>query len=280
MTRAAFLGAATAGRPRQCWSAPRAVTRTFVLAAILATAGLLVACGSGPSTRYYTLLTGSQTDAGRATATATVAPVASPGRATSLIVGPVTVPESLDRPQLVLRISPTEQRILEQRRWIQAFDREVRAALVADLTRLLPGTEVAALGQNAIARPGWRVVVDVDRFEADPARGVWLQARWVLRDGRDQTRPAQSIDLRVERAPDGQDYDALVAAMRQAVDGLAGAIAAGLRQALVEVPPAPESAPGPTPAPSVAPPLSEPATPVPPGVPAVPTSDLPARPPA
>ncbi|MGH8649645.1 MAG: PqiC family protein, partial [Burkholderiales bacterium] len=67
---------------------------------------LLAACGSSPKERYYTLTS------------APSAPAPAPGvAASSIAVGPVTVPEAVNQPQIVVQIAANQVAITEFHRW-------------------------------------------------------------------------------------------------------------------------------------------------------------------
>jgi uncharacterized lipoprotein YmbA len=92
-------------------------------------------------------------------------------------VAPVSLPESLERPQLVRRTGATTVSIEEFDRWVEPLDTLLRNALALDLTALLPDAQV--LGASA---PGLEaqqtVVVAVDRL--DVAQEVSLDAVWFV----------------------------------------------------------------------------------------------------
>src|SRR3954471_15439792 len=55
----------------------------------------------------------------------------------SISVGPVTISEIADRPQLVVRTSPNRVDILEQQRWAQPLKNEVARVVAENLGQLL-----------------------------------------------------------------------------------------------------------------------------------------------
>ena len=69
---------------------------------------VLSGCASSPQSQFYTL---------SATAAPEFAPVAS--NEYRIVVGPASVPESVDRPQLVLHMSENRVTLLEQARWAE-----------------------------------------------------------------------------------------------------------------------------------------------------------------
>ncbi|MGH8760520.1 MAG: ABC-type transport auxiliary lipoprotein family protein, partial [Burkholderiales bacterium] len=80
------------------------MNRHYALIATIFAAAALAGCGSVPRERFYTLSTG--------TALERVVDNA----AYSIVVGPVSVPELVNRPQLVTVLSANQVRIAEQAR--------------------------------------------------------------------------------------------------------------------------------------------------------------------
>jgi hypothetical protein len=169
--------------------------------------------GSSPASRFYTL--------------STLPPPGNQGGPASrtIRVAPVSLPESLERPQLVRRTGATTVSIEEFDRWVEPLDTLLRNALVLDLTALVPDAQV--LGASA---PGLNVqqtvVVAVDRL--DVAQEVSLDAVWfVLASGEDQPRTTHRARI-TESAGAGQGSD-VAAALSRAVEHLSRDIATELK---------------------------------------------------
>ena len=184
--------------------------RASIWVGTLVLAGCL---GSSPASRFYTL--------------DTLPPTASGGAVTSrtIRVAPVTLPESLDRPQLVRRTGATTVSVEEFDRWVQPLDTLLRNSLALDLGALLPDAQV--LGDSA---PGLAVdqtvVVAVERL--DVAQDVNLDAVWfVLPAGEDQPKATHRARI-VESAGAGQPGDVAVA-LSKAVERLSRDISQELK---------------------------------------------------
>ena len=95
---------------------------------------LLSACGSPPRERFYTL-------------DAPEPPVAADG-APSISVGPVSIPELVDRPQLVVRVRPNEVVLTEQERWAEPLRGAITRVVAANLAAAL-GARVAVAATSA-----------------------------------------------------------------------------------------------------------------------------------
>ena len=96
---------------------------------------LLVACSSTPATQFYklnSLPSGQQEN-----------PAALPVDDIAIGVGPVDLPEFLDRPQIVTRKSQNQLEISEFHRWAASLPRDFSRVLAKNISTLLPTDRVA-----------------------------------------------------------------------------------------------------------------------------------------
>ena len=177
----------------------------FACAMSLALAGCL---GSSRPSRFYTLAP-LQIRNGQG---------GTPPDAT-LAIGPVEIPESIDRPQIVTRTGANELVVAEFDRWGGSLDSEISGALVATVRDRLASQQIAvAPWRSAILSsvgPSYRAAVSVSRFDGIPGQSVVLQGRWELIG-----QSGESLGVReatVTERIDGAGYDALVAAMQRAL---------------------------------------------------------------
>ena len=177
----------------------------FACAMSLALAGCL---GSSRPSRFYTLAP-LQIRNGQG---------GTPPDAT-LAIGPVEIPESIDRPQIVTRTGANELVVAEFDRWGGSLDSEISGALVATVRDRLASQQIAvAPWRSAILSgvgPSYRAAVSVSRFDGIPGQSVVLQGRWELIG-----QSGESLGVReatVTEKIDGAGYDALVAAMQRAL---------------------------------------------------------------
>lgn len=167
---------------------------------------VLTACAAPPRESFYTL------NAPEPPAVAADAP--------SIAVGPVSVPEIVDRPQIVVRLGPNQVQIMEQARWAEPLKTGIARVVAANLAATL-GARLAA-GRNADA--DYRVALDIQRFES-PADAVLIEALWtvVSKQGRQAGRS-------VARQPiAAKDYSSLAAAHSAALAAITKDIAAALK---------------------------------------------------
>lgn len=190
---------------------------TGIIILCLATA-LLAGCSRSPRVMFYTL----------STAAAPEAPSPSPS-IVSVAIGPVTIPDRVDRPQLVVRTSANQVDILETHRWAESLKSEIPRIIAADLDILLKPAQVSAYPQNAGLDADFRILVDIQRFEMTAREGVTLDALWTIRrtDG-GVSKTGRSV---VSEPAGTAGYDALVAAQSRALTAVSRDLAQALRAA-------------------------------------------------
>jgi uncharacterized lipoprotein YmbA len=155
-------------------------------------------------------------------------PATSGQQATTIGVGPVTLPRYVDRPQIVTRTSPYEIRVAEFDRWAEALDANFSRVLAENLSALLPTARVVMSPWQRAARIDYQVTVDVTHFLSQVGGDTLLIADWTLFKGEGQ-EVLSSGTSRFSAPPAGQDYAAIVAAMSQTVAGLSREIATTIR---------------------------------------------------
>jgi len=175
---------------------------------------LLAGCGSSPAARFYVL----QSTA-RPGDTGAPAPLA-------VIVGPVTVPGSVDRPQMVVQLATNRVGIDEFHRWAAPLDDAIARTVAGDLSALL-GTPDVATAPMADFRPAYRVTIDVQRFESAPGESALLDAVWTVQAaGGDANRSGRTL----AREPvGGAGFEELAAAHSRALGRLSEDVAAAIR---------------------------------------------------
>jgi len=173
---------------------------------------LLAGCGTTPPVSYYTL----PSDPAPQSAT-------SP-REYSVAVGPVTVPDAVDRPQLVLRTSATRVEVVELARWAAPLKHEIPRVVAQHLARLLPGAATATSAERAMNAPDYRVVIDIQRFDSAPNESAAIEAAWTVRGAGGVSRSGRSVATETSAA----GHAALVEAHGRALAAISRDIAAAI----------------------------------------------------
>jgi uncharacterized lipoprotein YmbA len=145
----------------------RRFPRRVAFAVSLAGAVVLVACGTSPPTRFFTL-----------DATPPSAPSASAYAGPPLRVAAVDIPPALDRVELVSEIGPGEMKVHDFERWEAPLGLTARQVLTQDLAARLPPGQV--LGPGGAAPGVVTLSVEVLSFQASDGQAT-MQASWTLR---------------------------------------------------------------------------------------------------
>jgi uncharacterized protein len=191
------------------------VKRAFLSSAILLAVAALGGCSTSPTASFYTL------------GTTDVTVDASAGRPISVIVAPVTVPDLVDRPQFVIRVSDNQVKLDEFARWADPLKSQIPRVIVADLGQYLPSAQVSVYPQAGDPAAVYRVRVDVQRFDATLADAVMVDTLWsVSPPGKSSPLTGRTI---VREPCTGAGYDAVVAAYSRALTTVSRDIAGAVR---------------------------------------------------
>ncbi|MFH1495425.1 MAG: PqiC family protein [Pseudomonadota bacterium] len=177
---------------------------------------MLAACASPVKTRYHML-------SGESPATAKAVGETPEYR---VAIGPATIPEALDRQQIVLSIAPNPYVISDNERWSEPLKREIPRVIAEAVGQRLPRAQVAAHVQYSGQGADYQVLIDVIRFESVPGKSITLEATWSVRN-RAGERVSEARSVFVEQV-DAPGISPLVTAHAKALDNLGQEIAASL----------------------------------------------------
>ena len=183
--------------------------------ALMSLTFLTTACSRSPQVSFYTL-----------EPAATLRPLPSGQTAPSVLVGPVTIPATEDRSQLVVRLYGNRVDVLESERWAEPLKSGIPRLIALDLGRLLGSDRVASSQEISGAGADYRVLVDFVRFESTAGEGVTVDARWTVRRAGGTRKVGRSL---VHEKAKGAGYDGVVAAYGRALDAVSGDLARAIR---------------------------------------------------
>lgn len=179
--------------------------------------GLLAGCATSPASKFYTL---------------SPVQLAEPLKAADRMViafDPVSVPELVDRSQIVSRLGANRVSIDEFARWAEPLKSQIPRVLAADLAQLIPGAIVSTYPQR-VDENAYRVSVDVQNFDSSTDGTVMLVAIWSVRPPeRGEKISGRSV---VSGTANGPGYEALANAYSRALASVASDIAAATRSAV------------------------------------------------
>lgn len=186
--------------------------RTVRLSALCAFAAVIAGCSTTPS-HFYML-------------SVTAAPSA-PSSQLSIVVGPVSIPASVDQPAIVVSTGPNQVSMDDFNRWASPLQSEISHVVAANLVALL-GTPHVSQFQHALnAAADYRVAIEVQNFASVMGEAATLDAVWIVRRTKDGKAQSGRTTLS-EPAPE-RTYEALVAAHSRALARMSQDIANAVR---------------------------------------------------
>jgi uncharacterized protein len=183
---------------------------------LIARVFVLVMLGAGcasPASRFYTLSAGA-------------APAATPSNL-SVVVGPVSVPAVVDRPQIVVTTGPNQVKVEEFNRWAAPLQNGIARVVAESLVAELGTPRVTLSPQTLSADADYRAAIEVQSFESAPGEAAILDAVWTVRRAKDGK--AQTGRTTVRESAQEKSYDALAAAHSRALARLSRDIAEAVR---------------------------------------------------
>jgi len=172
-------------------------------AILVALALLLPGCSRSRPAVYYQLTAIAAGQALVPSATTT---------ALGIALGPVRLPEMVDRPQIVIRTGANRMEIVDDRRWIEPPADTISRVLRENLAVLLATERIVAYPWNRNDAFDYQVVVEILRFEGLGVREAHLEAIWAVRNRQGKSLvPERRSRFQVPAA--SPDYDGLVRAL-------------------------------------------------------------------
>jgi hypothetical protein len=182
------------------------------LVSIACVAVIAAGCASAPS-KFYTLNSTAKNDG-------------SPAANYSVVVGPVSVPAEVDRPQFTVQVAPNQVAVDEFNRWAAPLNENIARVVAEDLTMLLGTSQVSTL-PLANFEPAYRVSIEVQQFESVPGKSATVEAVWVVKKAADKV--SLSGHTLATEPVSGDGFDALAAAHSRALTKVSADIAAAIR---------------------------------------------------
>ena len=182
---------------------------------------LLVGCSSTPPTVFYTLT--PLNDA--------FPQESNPNALSSIVIGigPIVLPEYLDRPQIVTRSGSNRLDVNEFQQWGGSLQEDFSRVLIQNLSLQLASNRVRIYPSPEPIDLDYRVFIDVQQFDGRLGEGVKLTAVWTLMDER--TGKPLAVRRFDQLAPASEpSYEALVAAHSNALLVLSFMIADAIRK--------------------------------------------------
>ncbi len=197
-----------------------AVVRSVILSVLVLI--MFSACSSSPPVRYFSL---NPIDADFRQ---------DPDDAVMLGLGPIRMPDYLNRSQIVWRGDNAEIRVNEFSRWSEPLTKSLLRIVSTDVDNLLQGVVVVVFPYEPFVRDqvDYRLVGDVNRFDADSTGRIVLEVQWGIADVEGGVVVPVRRNRYQAQASITDDPGAVVAAMNDALAQFSRDIASKLEAAL------------------------------------------------
>ena len=184
---------------------------------------VLSACVSSPPVHYYSLSpidTDYQQD---------------PDDAVMLGIGPLSIPDYLNRSQIVTRDVDAQMRVDDFSRWTEPLADSMHRIISTDVDNLLHGVVVVMYPYDAVVRShlDYRLVGDVNRFDADSSGLVVLEIQWAIVDTEAHLLVSARRNRYQAQMVTSGDFGAMVAAMHDVLSQFSRSVAGKIGRAHV-----------------------------------------------
>ena len=144
-------------------------------------------------------------------------------------VGPVALPEYLQRPQIVTRAGDSELRFDAFHRWVGSLEDQIERVVAQNIEHQIGHVRAVGHRQQTL-NPALLIELDIDDFTGTPGGELLLRANWFVSELNNEGE-IHHVRRSVIRVPVADaSYLALVAAHNEALARLGEEIAAFLRQ--------------------------------------------------
>jgi uncharacterized lipoprotein YmbA len=142
----------------------------------------------------------------------------------AISVGPIELPDYVDRSQIVTRISPNKLSLAEFDQWAEPLKENFSRVLMENLSTLLCADPITLYPSRGPTDTDYRVEVEVIRIDGRLDGQATLVARWIILEEKDGTA-IFTWKSKLSSPVQGDDYEALVAAQSQTIEALSRHIA-------------------------------------------------------
>lgn len=98
-----------------------------------------------------------------------------------IMVGPVNIPASLDRPQLVTQNGANEVQVHEYHRWAGTLKGDIGQVVTSRLAQDLGVSDVWSFSQSTQSQFDYQILVDVQNLDSSEKGNVVLDVLWTIK---------------------------------------------------------------------------------------------------
>ena len=138
-------------------------------------------------------------------------------KTTQIGLGPIHMPDYLNRPQMVIAVGEHQYRFDDKNRWAEHLEQNVSRVLTQQLAGLLGVEQVLRYPWSQRQLIDYQIVLDILSFHHTAGKGVELKAQWQIRKA-DQLLKSQQFECQLANSDAPQ---AIVASQSQCLTELA-----------------------------------------------------------
>ena len=122
-------------------------------------------------------------------------------------LGPIRLPAYLDRPQMVVAVSPETYRLAEGHRWAERLDQNIARVSMENIGALLPGFRMILHPWPREPKPDVQMTLDIQDMHVTPEGRVLMQALWSFKGPQN---PPQSFRFTCNEPASTTDFAKMV----------------------------------------------------------------------
>ncbi len=201
-------------------SMEKAIPCKILISGMMIITLLLAGCGTSPPAKFYTLMP--------VVAQRPPEKVVETDKYTPIGIGPVEIPEYLDRPEIVTRAEQNQLILSEFNLWGGVLKADINRVLLENISALLAGDGIPIITWKTANSEVHKVPVLISRFDGSLNDGIALKATWAVLEKEGKAFEffrESNITIPVK----GSSYSSVVTAMSEALGELSKEIAAGIK---------------------------------------------------
>jgi uncharacterized lipoprotein YmbA len=142
-------------------------------------------------------------------------------------LGPIRIPEYLNRPQMIVAIADNQYRLFENHRWAEPLDQNISLALFKALPRQLGTDRIVRFPWSQRQVLDYQIGIDILEFNVDASGQSRLIAQWFVKR---KDKPAIDKRSTYQFPASTTDHALMVKAQSQCLTKLGEEISGVLRQ--------------------------------------------------
>jgi hypothetical protein len=192
--------------------------KNFMTIALVSLAFLIITgCAKSQSTRYYLLSPISTQSA------------SSVDKGLSVCIGPIQIPEYLDRVEIVTRVNENQYKLAEFDSWAEPLEASVPRILGQNLASLVSINKAFYYPCSWSDGAEYQIEVDFIRFDGNLNGSAELSATWSIYQSGQESKLLAKKSATFNETAQPNDYQSLVSALSRALGALSQDIGAELK---------------------------------------------------